>query len=116
MNVMIVDDSEKMRSMIKSVLLKSVDHFVECSDGSEVVAAYGRHHPDWILMDVVMREMDGITATEEVTRSFPEAKIIIVTQYDDADLREKAKDAGAIGFVLKENLIDIERIIRGRKN
>ena len=116
MNVMIVDDSNKMRKMIKSILLNTADNFIECSDGSEAVEAYARHHPDWILMDVVMKEMDGITATEAVTRSFPEAKVIIVTQYDDADMREKATLAGAVGFVLKENLVDIERIIIGQTN
>ena len=116
MNIMIVDDNKKMRSMIKSMLVKTAHEFIECSDGSEVVAAYGRHHPDWILMDVVMQDMDGIAATQAVTQSFPEAKVIIVTQYDDADLLAKAKHAGAVEYVLKENLADIETIIMGQRN
>ena len=56
--------------------------------------------------------MDGIAATRDVVRSFPEAKVIIVTQYDDDDLRKKAMQAGAKEFVLKENLTELNRIIR----
>jgi two-component system, NarL family, response regulator LiaR len=114
MNILVVDDNAKMREMVKSALMKTADHFIECSDGNEVVAAYGRHRPDWILMDVVMKEMDGITATKAVTDAFPDAKIIIMTQYNDKKLREKAIRAGALEFVLKENLADVRDIIRYR--
>jgi CheY-like chemotaxis protein len=108
---MIVDNNRKMRGMIRNVLHNSVDTFIECSDGSEVIHSYETHHPDWILMDIVMEHVDGITATKEVTRTFPEAKVIVVTQYDDADLREKAERAGAVAYVVKENLNELERII-----
>jgi CheY-like chemotaxis protein len=113
---MIVDDNERVRHMIRRLLAGSENTFYECSDGSEVVAAYKKYHPDWILMDVAMEKMDGIAATQEVTHSFPEAKVIIVTQHDDGALREKAMLAGAVDFVPKEKLVDIERIIHAQKN
>lgn len=108
---MIVDDNAKMRGMIRSFLSKSVQQVVECADGNEVLAAYERHQPDWILMDVVMKEVDGITATKALRRSFPEAKVIILTQYDDTEVRAQAEHAGAVGFVLKENLSELLRIL-----
>src|ERR1700741_1102082 len=111
MVIMIVDDNLRVRKMIRRLLADSNNSFCECSDGNEVVAMYDKCHPDWILMDVVMKNMDGITATKQVTHTHPEAKVVIVTQHDDPALREKAKRAGAIGFVSKENMVEIERII-----
>jgi DNA-binding NarL/FixJ family response regulator len=63
-----------------------------------------------------MRQMDGIQATEEIRSRFPDAKIIIVTQYNDPKLQQKALRAGACDLVLKEDLLEIERIIRANRN
>ena len=108
---MTVDDNAKMRAMVKRMLAPVADQFHECSDGSEAVVAYEKYRPDWTVMDIVMKEVDGITATKAIKQSFPEAKIIILTQHNDPRLREEAMSAGAFEFVLKENLIDIARII-----
>ena len=112
MKVMIVDDNAQMRGMIKSVLKESVDNFYECNDGSEAVKAYPLCRPDWTFMDIKMKEMDGLQATETIKRSFPDAKIVIVTQYDDPDLRARAMRAGASDYVLKDNLMELQRIIQ----
>jgi len=55
--------------------------------------------------------MDGITATRQIRASDPTARIIIVTQYDEADLREEAKAAGACGYVRKENLLEVVQLL-----
>ena len=112
MKVMIVDDNPQMRSMIKSVLTKTAHSFHECSDGGEAVKAFPLFRPDWTLMDIKMKEIDGLLATEAIKHSFPDAKVIIVTQYDDPDLRAKAKRAGAVAYVLKENLMELQGIIQ----
>jgi len=88
----------------------------ECSNGAEAVAAYPKLHPDWVLMDIKMQGMDGFQAMDEILTEFPDARIIMITQYDDPKLAEKAHSAGAIEFVLKEKLMDIERIIHGQRN
>lgn len=61
-------------------------------------------------MDIVMKKMDGITATKLIIDSFPHAKIITVTDFDDEMLREKAKSAGAYDYVINEDLYVLERI------
>lgn len=61
-------------------------------------------------MDIVMKKMDGITATKLIIDSFPHAKIITVTDFDDGMLREKAKSAGAYDYVINEDLYVLERI------
>jgi len=116
MKVMIVDDSESIRAMIRGMLSDSVESFCECSDGSEALATYTQFHPDWVLMDIKMKKTDGFEATKQILSSFPDAKVIMVTQYDEPKLHEKAIFAGAKEFVLKENLIDIEKIIQAKQN
>ncbi len=99
-----------MREMIRSVV-EDLDHnFCECTDGSEALAAYEKHHPDWVLMDLAMPEMDGLTATREIIRAFPDANIAIVTSFDDAGLRRAAAKAGASGYFIKENLFELRRL------
>ena len=75
------------------------------------MAAYIVHQPDFVLMDFAMAEVDGITATRMITEVDPAARIIIVTNYDGADLREAARLAGACGYVLKEDLFEVRRLL-----
>ena len=74
---------------------------------------YVEHKPDWVLMDIKMTRMDGITATRAIRGSHPEARIIIVTNFEDRGLRSEAFRAGAGAYVLKENVTDLRRIIAG---
>ena|SRR5258708_32063068 len=116
MTVMIVDDNASIREVIRNMLASSADTFCDCSDGSEALETYRRCHPDWVLMDIKMKNMDGFTATAAILSAFPGAKIIMVTQFNDSRLQAKAKEAGAKAFVLKENLIDVERIMYSHDN
>lgn len=107
MKLLIVDDNDGMRLMIKSVVGELAINTYECSDGIDALASYAEHMPDWVLMDVKMKEMDGVSATRQIKAVYPEAKILIVTDYDDEGLREEARTAGACGYVLKEDLLEI---------
>ncbi len=101
---MIVDDNAAMRTMIRETIADEHDEIIECENGLQAVAAYGRVCPDWVLMDLLMDEMDGLTATKRIRESFPDAKIIIVTNYDGIPFRTEAYALGAKAYVLKENL------------
>ncbi len=58
-----------------------------------------------------MDSVDGIDATRQIIEVFPNARVIIVTDYDDSELREAAREAGACDYVVKENLLHLCRII-----
>ena len=107
MKVLIVDDNWQARSMIKRYLSDRDDVFFECEDGSEAVVAYTDCAPDWVLMDWEMKQVNGLDATERLLRLFPDAKVLIVTNHDDAALRQDASEAGACGFFLKDNLLGL---------
>ena len=112
-NLLIVDDSERMRRMIKSLIKSVLAEVYECSDGSQALEAFSAHHPDWVFMDIEMNEVDGITATRQITAAFPDAKVVIVSNYDSDELREAASEAGARAFCSKANLLSLRSLFRG---
>ncbi len=105
MKVLIVDDNEQARWMIKHYLCELSDEFRECEDGADALEAYAEFLPDWVLMDWEMKQINGLAATQNIIAEFPDAKILIVTNYDARDLRQAAKNAGAIDFILKDDLL-----------
>jgi len=111
MKVMIVDDSQPVRRMIASFLDDLVDEFFECEDGSKAPAAYREHRPDIVLMDIKMKRVDGFQATAEIKKAFPDARIVIVSQWDTTDLRQLANKSGAGAYVSKTNLQPLREFI-----
>jgi len=112
MNLLIVEDNPKMRRMIKSIVADLADQIDECEDGGEAFALYSESQHDWVLMDIHLKEINGISATKEIISAFHDAKIIIVTNYNDTHFRESAREAGAVEYVLKDNLLDVRRILQ----
>ena len=111
MTILIVEDNEPMRRMIKKLVGDLTEAFTEYGDGSQALEAYRQYRPDWVLMDIKMEEMDGLVATRQIKAAYPEARIIIVTGHDDARLREAARSAGACAYVNKEKLLQLREIL-----
>ena len=111
MTVLIVEDNAGIRRLLRRAFADSATEIWECGDGSAALPLYEQHHPDVVLMDMRMPQMDGLTATRQIHKAHPSARIVIVTDYDDEDLRRAASEAGASGYALKQNLADLPRII-----
>jgi two-component system, chemotaxis family, chemotaxis protein CheY len=100
--VLIVDDAVVMRMMIKGILSKNGYEVVgEAQNGLEAVEKYKALSPDLVTMDMVMPEMDGITAVREIVASDPGAKIIMCTSMGQQALVVEAIQAGAKSFITK---------------
>ena len=115
MKLLIVEDSPQMRRMIRAVVADLAEAIAECRDGDEAVMAYAAQQfsrDDWVLMDLQMPGVGGLEATRRIRAAFPDANIIIVTQYDDPHWRAAAAQAGACGYVLKENLLDLRLMLQ----
>lgn len=113
MTILIVEDDAEMRRLIRSLVAPAAGRLLECSDGLQAVAAYEEHTPDWVLMDLKLPLLDGIEATKRIRRRFPEARIVMVTNYDGAELRAAAGDAGVFAYVSKQDLLCLPRLLRG---
>jgi CheY-like chemotaxis protein len=111
LRLLIVEDNSEMRRLIKRLLADLAAEVAECGDGSGALEAYRDSQPDWVLMDIEMKVTDGITATRQIRAVFPQAKVILVTNHDTQMLRQAAQQLGACGYVLKENLLDLRRLL-----
>lgn len=111
MKLLIADDNEDTRRLIRHLMRGVAREVFEARDGKEAVALFSEHRPDWVLMDLEMVGMDGISAVKSIRAADPEARVIIVTMHDDDRLRTAARMAGATGYLLKENLIDLPSMI-----
>ena len=96
-----------MRTLIRSLVEEIGSTVHECEDGASALDLYARIRPDWVLMDIQMSGMDGIAATRAIRHSDPRARVIIVTEHGQEQYRRAAEAAGACGFVLKENLLEL---------
>lgn len=101
--ILIADDHEMVRIGVSSYLSAQPDMDVvgEADDGGAAVELALELKPDIILMDLVMKEMDGIEATRQIINAWPEAKIIIVTSFIDDEKVYPALEAGAVSYMLK---------------
>jgi two-component system response regulator DegU len=108
---LIVEDNVAVRRLIRRAIARQASEIYECGDGADAVELYSRYQPDLVFMDVEMPRMDGLAAARLIIRSYPRARIIIVTDYDDDEFRAVAVAAGAIGYVLKDDLAELERLV-----
>ncbi len=118
-SVLLVDDHVMVRKGLAS-LLSSYDDLAlagEADDGEIGVLMYEHTHPDVVLMDMMMPRMDGVTAITKIRERYPEAKIIALTSFDSDDLVQRALQAGAIGYLLKNaSAEELAKAIRAAKH
>lgn len=116
-DVLLVDDHKIMRDGIKAILRHTEEFRVvgESEDGTDAVQYCRRSKPDIILMDIGLPGLNGVETTQEILRHNPEARIIILSMYDDEHSVVSAIRAGARAFVLKKasdsDLIDALRTV-----
>jgi CheY-like chemotaxis protein len=77
-NILIVEDNPAVRKLIRRATSYLATEVNECEDGADALSAYATHQPDLVFMDIRMRRMDGLLATRETLRSYPQAFIVIV--------------------------------------
>jgi NarL family two-component system response regulator LiaR len=101
--IMLVDDHAVVRSGLAAFLMAYDDLELvgEASDGTEAVRLCAAVQPDVVLMDLIMPEMDGATATREIRTLFPDIQVLALTSFKEDDLVQGALEAGAIGYLLK---------------
>jgi DNA-binding NarL/FixJ family response regulator len=102
--IVLADDHNLVRSGLKSLLLgmSGVDVVAEATNGLEAVEQTRSTTPDVVLMDIGMKELNGIEAAAIITREMPTVRVIILSMHDTQDFVSQALKAGACGYVLKD--------------
>ncbi|GGY19624.1 response regulator [Streptomyces djakartensis] len=104
LRIVVVDDHTVMRAGVVALLASGtgIEIVGEAGDGRAALELVERHQPDVALVDLRMPVLDGVATTTEIVARFPRTRVLILTTYDtDAEI-ERAVEAGAIGYLLKD--------------
>ena len=100
--IMLVDDDAFMRMTIKNALTKAgYDNIIEASDGQIAVETYQKEHPDLVIMDITMPNMDGIQALQAIKTADPEARVVMCSAMGQEGMVVEAIKLGAKDFIVK---------------
>lgn len=106
MRILVADDHEVIRRGVCSLLAAGRDLEIcgEAVDGQDAVEKAHQLHPDLVIMDVSMPNLNGLEATRVIRRNLPDTQILILTQHDSQEMMRQALNAGARGFVVKSSV------------
>ena len=105
MNIIIIDDDPLVITSLRTILTANNFTVLACgSDGAEAKALFDRYQPDILLMDIRMQNMSGIEAAEKILAQNKNAKILLLTTFNDEEYIMKAIHFGCRGYILKQNI------------
>jgi DNA-binding NarL/FixJ family response regulator len=105
MKIIIVDDDYLVVNSLKTIVSANEIEVLDVGyDGIQAVDLYAKHRPDLILMDIRMERMNGIEATKEILKIDPDAKILLITTFQDDEYISTALSLGCKGYILKQNI------------
>ncbi|WP_407271065.1 response regulator [Radiobacillus sp. PE A8.2] len=116
-NIVLIDDHKLFREGVKNLLENEPSFHVvaEGDDGSGALPLIGQYRPDVVLMDINMPQVNGIEATIELTKHYPDINVIMLSVHDDQQFVADSLNAGAQGYLLKEmdskSLIDAIKVV-----
>ena len=118
--LVIADDHTIVREGIRSLLEAREDFVVlgEASTGREAISKVEELRPDIVIMDVSMPDLNGLEATRQIKKRFPECKILVLTMYEDKESIRRMLQCGASGYVVKKSAVSqlfdaIEAVVKG---
>lgn len=109
MKILIVDDDYLVASSLKVIVESGgIEVMALGKNGDEAVTLYKKHLPDVLMMDIRMEQMDGLSASKEILRKYPNAKILLLTTFQDDEYIVEALRLGVKGYILKQNYESIQ--------
>jgi len=110
--VLVVDDHAIVRNGLERLLEaeEGLEYVGSAADGARAVAEVARTHPDVVLMDLSMPELDGVEATRQIVSQHPDVHVVVLTSYGERTRILQAMEAGADGYLLKH--ADPDEILR----
>lgn len=114
MKILIADDSPPIRNIIRKFIERTLENpiIIECSDGDEAVSIQKNEKFDLILMDIMMKRMDGFDAIRKILKNSPLLKIFVISQLPEDEYRSESLKIGVLEFLNKENLSELPNLIK----
>ena len=116
----IADDHEIVRAGLKNLLQNEDCEIVaEYSTGREAVEGTKELKPDVVILDISMPDLNGVEATQQISKQSPDTKIVVLTMHDSEELARKVLEAGARGYVLKSDAVRdlanaVKSVVKGK--
>ena len=105
----LAEDHAELRTAIRLFLglRKNVEVVFEAKNGREAIDGVQQHQPDVLVMDVRMPELDGLAAARQIADLSLPTRVILISSFRSIDVLQEVIDAGAHGFVSKDDLIEL---------
>jgi DNA-binding NarL/FixJ family response regulator len=118
--ILLVDDHTLVRAGIRALIedIEGAQIVAEAHNGREAIAAAREHRPDVVIMDISMKELNGIDATAQLTAELPDVRVLMLSMHTSEEFVRRAVKAGASGYVVKESVpmelrLALEALMRG---
>lgn len=99
--VLVVDDDEVIRRVVRTVLEADDFEVHEAGDGMAAIAAVGSAHPAVVVLDVMMPGLDGVEVCRRLRQAGEPTRVLMLTAVDDAGVEQASRSAGADGYLQK---------------
>lgn len=104
-NIIIIDDDYLVVESLQTIVsANDIDVQAVGYNGHDAIELYKKHKPDMVLMDIRMEILNGIDATKSILKEFPDAKILLITTFQDQEYIAQALAIGCKGYILKQNI------------
>lgn len=111
MKFLIVEEISGLSVYLKELITANKDSCYLIDSNEELISAYLKHQPDYVIIDIDLRKMNGFVLAEKLSEEFLNSKIIFISDFDDIRLQKRADKINSSIFIPKENLHKIYEII-----
>ena len=100
--ILVVDDAVFMRTTVSNALKKAgYEELIDAGNGAQAVEQFSKEHPDLVIMDITMPEMDGLQALKAIKEIDPSAKVVMCSAMGQEAMVIEAINLGALDFIVK---------------
>ena len=111
MKLLIIEENAGLRRLLLALLSEGGAAIRECTEGTEALSLCALEQPDWVVLDLNLARADGLSLTRQMRSRWPQTRMVLVADEDDARLRDRATQAGATHFVTKEKLLELPLLL-----
>jgi DNA-binding NarL/FixJ family response regulator len=116
MKLLLIQENDAMCRLIRSLIEGLPYQISECRNSAQALAALIAIEPEWVVLDLDSGQADGLELVRQIALACPQTRVMILTDDDQPRLRTAAERAGVCDYVLKENLLEVRRLLRSPNN